>query len=128
MSKTIVDSSIVIDYLRGREPALRYLEALQETEQLATHVVVVGEVLSGARNAREQKAIFDSMRQFELRALSEQDCMMALSFLEERRLSHGVEFHDCLNAATCLRLSLPIATLNDKHFRAFDGISVSRPY
>jgi hypothetical protein len=41
---------------------------------------------------------------------------------------HGVGWPDCLIAATCIRLGLPLVTLNDKHFRAIRGLRVVRPY
>jgi predicted nucleic acid-binding protein len=57
MDETIVDTSVVIDYLRGRQAASAYLESHQDRGALSTHTVVVAEILTGARDAREQEAI-----------------------------------------------------------------------
>jgi predicted nucleic acid-binding protein len=43
-------------------------------------------------------------------------------------LSHGLEIPDALIAATALELSLPLYTLNDRHFRMIPGLTVLRPY
>lgn len=69
-----------------------------------------------------------ALREFHMHVVSESDCSDALNFLRRFRLSHGVGWHDCLIAATCLRKRLPVATLNDKHFSVFDDLEIVRPY
>lgn len=128
MAETVVDSSVLIDYLRGRDPAREYLEALQSADDLATHIIVAAEVLTGTRDRREQDAVLHTLREFHMHVASEPDCSDALNSLTQFRLSHGVGWHDCLIAATCLRKNLPVATLNDKHFGVFEELEVSRPY
>lgn len=128
MAETVVDSSILIDYLRGREPAREYLEALQSADELATHIIVAAEVLTGARDQREQEVIQLALREFRMHVASEADCSAALNSLSQFRLSHGVGWHDCLIAASCVRKRLPLATLNEKHFSVFDDLDVVRPY
>ncbi len=128
MAETVVDSSVLIDYLRGREPAREYLETLQSADELATHIIVAAEVLTGARDRREQDAILHALRRFQMHVVSEPDCSDALNSLVQFRLSNGVGWHDCLIAATCLRKRLPVATLDDKHFGVFEDLEVIRPY
>ena len=128
MAETVVDSSVLIDYLRGREPAREYLETLQSADELATHIIVAAEVLTGARDRREQDAILHALREFQMHVVSEPDCSDALNSLVQFRLSNGVGWHDCLIAATCLRKRLPVATLDDKHFGVFEDLEVIRPY
>ncbi len=128
MAETVVDSSILIDYLRGREPAREYLESLQSGDELATHVIVAAEVLTGARDRREQDAIQHTLREFHMHVVSESDCGDALNSLMDFRLSHGVGWHDCLIAASFVRKRLPVATLNYKHFSVFNDLEVVRPY
>lgn len=43
-------------------------------------------------------------------------------------LSHDLGFGDCLIGTTALRLKLPVATINDRHFRLFKSLKVIRPY
>jgi len=128
MGEAIVDTSVIIDFLRGRVEAKKLLENLQAANELATHTVVVAETLSGARDLRDQREIERFFRRFRVHAISAADADVSLDLLRQYRLSRGVGFLDCLIAATCLRLGLPVITLNDKHFAAFDGLTAHRPY
>jgi predicted nucleic acid-binding protein len=124
----IVDSSIIIDYLRGRQAARTFLDDLRSDQGLATHVVVAAEVLAGARNRDELVEIEKALNVFSVVPINEDDSFQSVALFKSHRLVDGVGWLDCLIAATCLRESLPIATLNDRHFRAFDGLQVMRPY
>lgn len=93
-----------------------------------THAVVVSEVLAGARDLHEQGVIERLFQQFRIEHVNEADSALSIELLRRYRLRHGVGWLDCLVAATCLRLSLSVATLNDKHFSAFEELRVIRPY
>ena len=128
MPETVVDSSIIIDYLRGRSEATRFLDTLRSAGDLGTHVVVVAEVLGGARDGREQNAIERLFLEFRVLTVDGLDSTRSLELFRRYRLSHGVGWLDCLIAATCLRRGLPIATLNDRHFSVFHDLRAFRPY
>ncbi len=128
MSETIVDSSIVIDYLRGHRVAQEFLDDLRARDELATHVVVVAEVLAGARNLQEMVEIDRALKVFRILPIAGGDSITSLELYKEHRLKDGVGWLDCLIAATCVRTSLPIATLNERHFQVFRQLRVMRPY
>jgi predicted nucleic acid-binding protein len=54
--------------------------------------------------------------------------MAALNLYRQFRLSHGVDWPDCQIAATASRLDVEVVTTNLKHFNAFPGLRVARPY
>jgi predicted nucleic acid-binding protein len=56
------------------------------------------------------------------------DMERAVQFVRAYTLAHGTGWPDCLLAATCLRLEVPVVTLNDKHFSPIRGLAVIRPY
>ena len=58
----------------------------------------------------------------------EADGLAALDLYRHFRLSHGVDWPDCQIAATALRLGVEVYTQNVKHFTAFPGLRVVRPY
>jgi predicted nucleic acid-binding protein len=124
----ILDSSIVIDYLRGRAAAMTFVNSLGSTGILRTHCVVVGEVLFGARNRSEQDDIDRFFSGFIVEPIVSADCTTALDLLRQFRLSHNLSLPDAFIAATSLRLQVPVATLNDKHFSMIPGLSALRPY
>ena len=128
MAEVIVDSSVVIDYLRGRAEAAGFLETRRKSATLSTHVVVVAEILLGARNQQEQEAIDRFFAEFHVYSIEGTDAQVALGLFRKYRLSHGVGWMDCLIAATVRRLDMPIATLDEKHFAIIEEVRIERPY
>ena len=55
-------------------------------------------------------------------------CKLGLEWYKNFHLSYGVGFLDCLIAATAYEKNVPIATLNDKHFKQLTDITIIRPY
>lgn len=128
MIEPLIDSAVVIDHLRGHAGAMGFLNAQRAAGRPMTHVVVVAEVLEGARDAREQAALKTFFADFDVIPASEADSHLSLDLLAGFRLSHGVGWPDCLIAATALRLGRPVATTNVKHFMPFPNLQVVRPY
>jgi predicted nucleic acid-binding protein len=124
----IVDSDIVINFLRGNPPAQVFMRALTENGSAQTHPVVAAEVYAGARDTAQLRVFRDTMGAFQYVPATEEDIETSLALLVEHRLRDGVGWPDCLIAATCIRLDLPVATLNTRHFRVFKGLRVVQPY
>jgi predicted nucleic acid-binding protein len=124
----LIDTSILIDHLRGRPDATRFLAATRATVGLTTSVVVAAELLSGARDRREQAEIDRLLARSRVELIYPTDNTNALDLLRQYKLSRGIGWPDCLIAAVAIRLLLPAATLNDRHFRAIPTLSVHRPY
>jgi len=59
MSDVLVDSSVWIDFFRGRKEAVRRVDPLLEQNRAATIPILVAEVTSGARS----RAVFDELRE-----------------------------------------------------------------
>ena len=65
MSKPLlIDTDVIIDYLRGRLDAVLYLENL--TESLLISTITVAEVYSGVREGKERNALNTFFSTFEL--------------------------------------------------------------
>jgi predicted nucleic acid-binding protein len=127
MDGGIFDSSVLIDCLRGRPHAIAFL-ASQSANRPKTHLLVVAELLTGARDKSEQKVIDSFLQTFEVALPNESDGLSALNLYRQFRLSHGVDWPDCQIAATALRLDSEVFTQNVKHFAAFPGLRIVRPY
>jgi predicted nucleic acid-binding protein len=95
---------------------------------LHASAVVAAEVLIGARNLREQREVDRLLADFRIEQIEPADCALSLDLLRKHRLSAGVGWLDCLIAATAMRLHVPVATLNERHFAAIAGLAVNRPY
>lgn len=128
MSDGIIDSSILIDCLRGHADAIAFLAAESVGHKARTHLFVAVELLAGARNKAEMTTINSFIQLLEISAPTEADGLNGLDWYRQLRLSHGVDWPDCQIAATALRLGVPVVTLNVKHFSSFPGLQVIRPY
>jgi len=128
MANALVDSSILIDYLRGHPGADDFLAEQRSQGSVATHIVAHAELLSGARDQRELDRIDVFFADFTVHDVAHDDTLRSLDLLRRYRLSHRVGWLDCLIAATAIRLGTAVATLNEKHFRIFEQLQVIRPY
>ena len=128
MSSAIIDSSVLIDCLRGRGGAVAFLNSRLAAGVPVTHVMVAAELLVGARDKREQTIIEAFLARFQLVSPDEADGLAALDLFRKFHLSHGVDWPDCQIAATAIRLGVEVYTQNIKHFAAFTGLRVVKAY
>lgn len=126
MPTALVDTNILIELYRNREDAAAWL-ATQANLGLST--VTWLEFMEGARGKQGQKRCLEIISSFELVLLDHIDQQWAIRNLLQFRLSHGVSFADCLIAAPCHRLQLPLFTKNVKDFAPLLGKElVQQPY
>lgn len=125
MVSTLVDTSIVIDLLRGYPLAQVWFVSQND---LAVARVVWLEVIEGAPNQRAQRAAIQLLKRFRSIELESADVIWAAEKLSKFNLSHNVDAFDCLIAAVSYRLQLPLMTRNLKHFAPLLGSLAQRPY
>ncbi len=128
MPDLLLDSSIVVDATNDHPRALEYINDLLISGSPGLHAATYAEVIVGTRNARELFRLRRFLRPFAIENPTPDDWPPTLEFLGRLHLSHDVDLPDCLIAVTALRLKLPVATVNDRHFRLFPGLRVIRPY
>jgi predicted nucleic acid-binding protein len=128
MTDPVIDTSILVDYLRGHQQAIPWLDGLRTKGALFTHAVAAAELLIGARDRRELQQLDAFLATFTIIPANEADSLTAVDYVRRFHLSHGVGLLDCVIAATCVRLGAPVATANSKHFSVFPTIAVIRPY
>lgn len=124
----MIDATVLIDHLRGHPDATAYLAPLVLSGAAVIHPAVLAEVLSGARDARHLRMLDIALSDLRILRVRGDDLVRTVDLVRSYRLSAGIGWPDCLIAATALRLSLPVTTLNDKHFKAIRGLRVIRPY
>ena len=125
MVTALLDTSIVVDVLRGYPPARTWLST--QTDLGATRVVWL-EVLEGADNGREQRRAIKLLNEFEVVETISSDLDWATEQLIRLWLSHKIDAFDCLIASVNYRLQLPLYTTNIKHFTPLLGALPQRPY
>ena len=86
------------------------------------------EVLQGARNKVQQGRALRFLERLELVELTQTDLEWATQQLIQFSLSHNADAFDCLIAAPCQRLNLPLYTRNLKHFAPLLPTLAQKPY
>ena len=123
----LIDTSIVVDILRGHSPAKDWVDTLPEEGRFVS-VVTAAELVAGCRNQAEQRRVEREIALYTTVWLDETVSQAALELYKKFHLSHGAAFLDCLIAATAINNGLRLATLNLTHFVPFPDIHAERPY
>jgi len=89
---------------------------------------VAAETLTGIRDRAERRQFDALCDQTRTLIPSGADWTLALRLCCVYARVSGTDWVDCLVAASAIRLGLPIATINEKHFRPIKGLTVIRPY
>jgi predicted nucleic acid-binding protein len=110
--RTLVDTSVMVDVLRGNQAAMAFLAGCDEV--CASEISRV-EVLTGMR-APEQSATQRLLGLFAWQPLDAEIATMAGHLGRMYRHSHRLDAADLVIAATALRLDAQLATRNVKHF------------
>jgi predicted nucleic acid-binding protein len=123
----LVDTTILVDFLRGNQEANDWLGRFA-FDELTVSVVTAAELLAGCANRREQKRVEKDLALYSMAFISSAISATAWDWYRQYHLSDGVGFLDCLIGASAYHLGITAYTLNEKHFRPFSGLKVERPY
>ena len=128
--RLVLDTSVLIDHLRGRPAAATELiaNALTRGDELWSSQLVRTEVLAGMRPA-EENATRDLLRLMAWvdvdETLAEAAGSLGRQFLPAHR---GIEAVDLIVAALTMQLGATLKTTNVKHFPMFDGLAPAYSY
>ena len=121
----VVDTDLVIDFLRGRGDGAALLRRLLVDRRLRLTAITAFELRLGADAPRRQDDIARLLRSRTLpldRAAALRGGSVASSL---RAAGRDIGMADCLQAGTCLRHQLPLATRNRRHFERVDGLALA---
>jgi len=119
----LLDSDLMIDLLRQYPPAVRWLDALDEEEELLLPGYVVMELIQGCRNKVEQKRLQRELATYGVAWLAPADCDRALDIFTEYRLSHNAGLLDVLIGQTAVALRVPLYTIQPETLSLCSGIA-----
>ena len=125
MRDLLIDTDVLIWYLRGHAEAGRLLDSLAEPTLSA---VTYMELVQGCRDKQELSLLKKDMgmRGTRILPIDANISDRAVSLIEAHALSSGLQMADALIAATGLIHGLPLVTGNARHFVALDGLLVER--
>jgi predicted nucleic acid-binding protein len=116
----LVDTDVLVDFLRGRQAAVDWVT--REAGEIAMSVIVLAELLAGARGEEEQRALAQLASLFPVLEVSA-DVAREGGILKQRYgPSHGMGLADALIAATAEIHGLKLAALNVRHYPMFSGL------
>lgn len=126
MNEVLLDSDILIDHLRGYDPARQYLQRFEAGEKQGyLSVISVAELATGQmRQEGEEHKVRQLLALFTAIDL---DFAIAWRGAEIRR-KYGTGLADALIAATALVHNLPLSTRNLRHLTPIEGLLVQKPY
>lgn len=121
----VFDTDVLIWVLRGHVKAANVVDAASTR---ATSVVTYMELLQGARDKREIRAIKSFLvdLQFRTLPLTENIGHRASIYMEEYGLSVSLSMADALIAATAIEANEQLITANDKHYKAIKELELQR--
>lgn len=116
MAEILLDSDVIIAWLRGYEPIAHLIpELLHKGEVLTWTPVSVAEIFAGVRKG-EERQVENLFLVLEPLALSPAMGRKAGQYLRAYSRSHGVELADAFLAAAAHSEGIPLWTLNRKHY------------
>lgn len=113
-SDVLLDTNVVIDFLRGLDAANSLFRALQRPPGVSA--VTLTEIIAGLATRREEAAAGAFFADVNLIAIIPDIARRAGVFVRHYGASHAVDIPDALIAATAEHHGLKLATLNVKHF------------
>ncbi|MGH9948858.1 MAG: type II toxin-antitoxin system VapC family toxin [Pyrinomonadaceae bacterium] len=122
MSIIIVDSDILIDFNRGQDIAVEWLEAASVRSVLSISQMTEMELVVGSRNKEHFREIKQLLNRFDLININDQISILASELIDKYCLSHGLRIPDAVIAATALVLDESLATGNQRDFKFIEGL------
>ncbi len=123
-----LDTSALIAFLKGREPAATAVaQAIQDWACFTTSITAY-ELLFGIARAQKQIGEEELLGVMTIVPLDESSARRAATLHDQLiRRNEDIGVKDVLIAAICLSHSLPLLTLNEKHFSRVPELQMLTP-
>ncbi len=121
----MIDTDVLIWYLRGNENAFKTIE---NYESFSISVITYMELVQGMRNKKELNNLRQSLHAWNSKILyiTEEISAKAMFAVEQHFLSHSMQLADALVGSTAIAHGLALLTGNDKHYRIMKSIQIKR--
>ena len=124
-SRILIDTSIVIDYLRSNSRQQTNFTKLFSDNELYLSSISVFELFNGATSEAKKQDVEQVCQQISVLDFNLDTAKIASEiYLDLRAKNKLIEFRDILIAASALQHTLPIATLNRKHFERIEWLEL----
>ena len=122
--KLVIDTSILIDYLRGGVRWENLLNKLEKDDEIYLPTIVVFELFSGGSTSdpKTSERINDFIKYFQKIELTERIARRAGELF--RDVSKNLGAPDYIIAASALEMNARLVTLNKKHFEQIPSLNL----
>ena len=119
----LVDTDVLIDFLRGREQAVSFVNV--ESDRIILSSIVVAELYAGARGGKgdtEQSTLERFLSMFRIVHVTSEIARLGGLYKRDYGRSHGIGLADAIVAATATLENAELKTLNVKHYPMLNPI------
>lgn len=120
MTGYLVDTTILIENLRGNEKARQFIK---NTNSYISSISIA-ELIQGSRDKKELEGVLTLCMSIAEAVIDQIIVARALDLMKQFYLSHGMKFWDALIAATAIENKLTLVTDNVKHFTFIKGLQI----
>lgn len=127
MKTYFLDTSVIIDYLRGKEEVINLVDSLKG--RLVSSYICLSELYEGvfrSKNKNVEATILEFFSGLSKTYGLNQKIAQEFGLLRKNLKQKGeiIEDIDLIIAATCIAYNLDLVTLNKKHFSRIKGLSI----
>jgi predicted nucleic acid-binding protein len=125
--RILIDTSVVIDHFRKKNKEKSLLYELSKVNTLFLSAISKFEFLVGTKNSQisQTEKIIDG---FYILSFNSNVAEIASSIAKKLKAKNKIiEFRDIFIAATAIANSMPLTTLNIKHFNRIDDLELIEP-
>lgn len=122
-----LDTDVLVDCLRGSEPAKAWLNS-SAGEAFELPGVVAMELVIGCRDQRELQHIKKFLSTFVIAWPTPEESAFAFDVLAEHRLRNGLSIPDAIIAAMTINRSATLFGFNARHYAGIHGLRFITPY
>ena len=116
----LVDTDVLVDYLRGRAGAVAFVKA--QAERVILSSIVVAELYAGVLGDQERDALDELVSLFRVVPVTGELARAGGLYKRDYAKSHGVGLADAILAATAQAENADLATLNVRHYPMCKGL------
>lgn len=123
VNKILVDTDVLIDYLRGRREAVALIASTKQSILISSLAVAV--LYAGVRGEEEEQTIEGFLDTLTVVPVSAAVAKAAGLYRKQYLKSHGIGLADAVMAATARQEGAALITLNVKHYPMMAGLKAA---
>ena len=116
----LVDTDVLIDFLRGNDKAITFMDKF--SPHIILSPIVVAELYAGVKGANELSVLDNFVSLFRVVPIDSEIAKAGGLYKRDFGKSHGVGLADAILAATADKENAELKSLNIKHYPMIKGI------